>query len=239
MGIILAFVLLFVIGCSGIKTGVETSEKNFNELVKYEGPKARVSVVVFCKTERCDKNLAGATKDLLINELVRSNRFIILERGENLENIKKEFLLSQSGLIDLKKAVPLGLLEGADILIVGSITAIQPDKTKFFVPVLIPWREGGRQHITAGLFELKKTYIQMFVRIVDIRTGRILKSFRAEGEYTKWDTALGEGAFQKGAVLGGVQVSQNISVDMAAVDLVKKLSKKIIKSIPDSYYRYR
>ena len=84
-----------------------------------------------------------------------------------------------------------------------------------------------------------KTYIQMFVRIVDIRTGRILKSFRVEGEYTKWNTALGEGAFKKGAVLGGVQVSQNISVEMAAVDLVKKLSKEIIKNIPENYYRYR
>ncbi len=239
MGVVLSFVWLFVVGCSGIKTGVETSETDFNRVVKYEGPKARVSVVVFCKTERCNKNLAGSTRDLLVNELVRLNRFIILERGENLESIKKELLLSQSGLVDLKKAVPTGLLEGADILIVGSITSVEPDKTKFFVPVLIPWREGGRQHITGGLFELKKTYIQMFVRIVDIRTGRILKSFRVEGEYTKWDTALGEGAFKKGSVLGGVQVSQNISVEMAAIDLVKKLSKEIIKNIPENYYRYR
>jgi len=239
MGVFISFILLFVVGCSGIKSSLKTSEKDFNQTARYEGPQARISVVVFCKTERCNKNLAGAVKDLLINELVVSNRFIILERGENLESIKKELLLSNSGLVDIKKAVPAGLLEGADILVVGSITAVEPDKTKFFVPVIIPWREGGRQHITGGLFELKKTYIQIFARIIDVRTGRILKSFRAEGEYTKWDTAIGEGAFKEGALLGGVQIGSNISVDMAVMDLVKKLSKEIIKGIPDNYYRYR
>ncbi|WP_457640214.1 CsgG/HfaB family protein [Persephonella sp.] len=237
---LLAFLLVFVAGCTGIKTQVETSEASINEKVRYEGPKARLSVpVVFCKAKNCDKNTAGIVKDLLLNELVRTNRFIILERGEELENIKKELLLSQSGLADLKKAVPVGLLEGVDIIVVGVITAVKPDKTKFFVPVLVPWREGGRQHLTGGLLEFKTTYIQMLIRLIDVRTGRVIKSIRTEGEFTRWNVAAGEGSFKEGAVLGGVAVEKKIPIEKAVLDLVKKAVREIVKSIPEKYYRYR
>ncbi|WP_457626556.1 CsgG/HfaB family protein [Persephonella sp.] len=239
MRAILFLIFIFLTGCSGIKSDLSTTQEDFNKQVK-ENKKARLSVpVIFCKTKGCDEKLAGAVRDLLINELVRSGRFIMVERGESLEGIKKELLLSQSGLVDVKKAVPAGLLEGADLLIVGSITAVEPEKTRFFVPVLIPWREGGRQHFTGGLLEFKKTYIQIFVRLIDVRTGRVIASFRGEGEYTRWDTLLGEGAFKEGGVVGGIQLKKNISVEMAALDLAKKIAQEIVRKIPPDYFRYR
>ncbi|MBK3332224.1 hypothetical protein GWK41_03970 [Persephonella atlantica] len=239
MRLFILTVFLFVISCSGIKHSAETSQKGFNEAVRYEGLKARVSVVVFCKANRCDKKLASSVKDLLINELVPSNRFVMLERGEGLKEIKKEILLSQSEVIDIKRAVPAGLLESADILIVGAITSVKPDSTIFFVPVLLPWREGGRQHITGGLLEFRKSYIQMIVRLVDVRTGRIIKSVTGEGEFTRWNVLFGEGAFKEGGAVGGVALSSRTPIEKAVFDLVKKISKEIIYSIPEKYYRYR
>ncbi|NPA58329.1 MAG: hypothetical protein GXN94_03425, partial [Aquificae bacterium] len=169
--LILVFVAFWLAGCSGLKTKTETTERDFNQTVSYEGPKARISVpVIFCKTDNCDEKTAGMVRELLTDRLVKSNRFIMLARSEDLDKIKEELLLSQSGLVDLKKVIPTGLLEGVDIIVIGSITAVEPDKTKFFVPMFIPWREGGRQHLTAGLVEFKKTYIQMVVRLVDVRT---------------------------------------------------------------------
>ncbi|WP_457623957.1 CsgG/HfaB family protein [Persephonella sp.] len=231
---------VWLTGCAGIKTSVDTTEREFNETVRYEGPKARISVpVIFCKAKGCDQKLAGAVRDLLIDQLVKSNIFIILARGDDLQEVKEELLLSQSGIVDLKKAVPAGLLDGVDILIVGSITAVEPDKTRFFVPVFIPWREGGRQHLTGGLLEFKKSYIQMIVRLIDVRTGRVLKSITAEGEFTRWDVAFGEGAFKEGGVLGGVALHKKVPIEKASLDLVKKIADRIIKSIPEKYYRYR
>ncbi|NPA57751.1 MAG: hypothetical protein GXN94_00500, partial [Aquificae bacterium] len=99
--------------------------------------------------------------------------------------------------------------------------------------------EGGRQHLTAGLVEFKKTYIQMVVRLVDVRTGRVLKSITAEGEFTRWDVALGEGAFGKGGVLTGIEVKKTTPIEKASLDLVEKVAQEIIKSVPEEYYRYR
>ncbi|MDQ7056268.1 MAG: CsgG/HfaB family protein [Persephonella sp.] len=239
MRFFILFLFVFAFSCSGIKHSTETSGKRFNETVRYEGPKTRLSVVVFCKANRCDKKLASAVRDLLMNELVSSNRFIILERGEGLEDIKGEILLSQSGIVDVKNAVPSGLLEGADILIAGAITSVKPDSTTFFVPVLLPWKEGGRQHITGGLLEFKKSYIQMIVKLIDVRTGRVVNSLKGEGQFTRWNLLFGEGAFDEGGAVGGVALSSKIPLEKAVLNLVKKFSREITDSIPQSYYRYR
>ncbi len=230
------FIILFTTGCSGIKSNVNTTKfKN----IRYEGQKVRLAVpVVLCKATKCTGNIASITQDLLINELLHTNRFIILERGYGLEEIKKELLLSYSNMIDIRKAIPTGLLEGTDILVIGVITAVEPEKTKFFVPALIPWKEGGRLHITGGIAQYKESYIQIIVRLVDVRTGRVLKSIKGEGKWNWWNLVLGEGAFRKGGVIGGISVDQSIPMEQTIQNMVKKIAAEIIKSIPQEYYRH-
>ena len=234
--IFVLLIILFAAGCSGIKSNVDTTKfKN----VRYEGQKVRMAVpIVLCKAAKCNENIASITQDLLINELLHTNRFIMLERGYGLEEIKKELLLSQSDMIDVKKAIPTGLLEGADILVIGVITAVEPKKTKFFVPALIPWKEGGRHHITGGIAQYKESYIQIIVRLVDVRTGRVLKSIKGEGKWNWWNLVLGEGAFKKGGVIGGISVDQSIPMEQTIQNMVKKIAAEIIKSIPQEYYRH-
>ncbi|SNZ06756.1 Curli biogenesis system outer membrane secretion channel CsgG [Persephonella hydrogeniphila] len=239
-GFLLLFVFFYISGCAGVSTtSVQTTEQSFNEPVKYEGPKARIAVANFkCKAAKCGGRIGSGIRDMLVDALVRTGKFIVLERGEGLEEIKKELELGQSGLVQPGKAPQPGLLEGADILVVGSIVAFEPNAggIKGGVGGLIP-----KIPLIGGVKLGKEdAYIALTLRFIDVRTGRIINSTRVEGKASSFSIGgLGGGILGTIPLGGGLEVYKNTPMEKAVMVLIDNAVKAIEKYVPESYYRYK
>ena len=92
------------------------------------GPKARVAVSRF-NDKSAKGNYTGQIGDgmaeMLSNALFSTNRFIVLER-QALGDVIKEQDLGAAGRVRQDTAAPVGELEGADLLIQGTITEFEP-----------------------------------------------------------------------------------------------------------------
>jgi len=238
--LLLMFVSSSIVGCgAGISTtSIQTTEKDFNETVKYEGPKARIAVASFkCKAAKCGGRIGSGIRDMLVDALVKTGKFIVVERGEGLEEIKKELELGQSGLVQPGKAPQPGLLEGADILVVGSIVAFEPNAggIKGGVGGLLP-----KVPLLGGIkLGKKEAYVALTLRFIDVRTGRIINSTRVEGKASSFDIGgLGGGIIGTVPLGGGLEVYKNTPMEKAIMVLIDNAVKAIEKYVPENYYRY-
>ncbi|MEI6845799.1 MAG: CsgG/HfaB family protein, partial [Candidatus Firestonebacteria bacterium] len=120
-----ALLVFFLYGC-GASSRV-TKEDAFSGKItqkleaKYTGPKRRVAVVEFANKTVYGKRLGTSASDILVSELGKSGKFILIER-ERLEKIFEEQKLGASGALDSKTAASVGNLLGASAVIVGSIS---------------------------------------------------------------------------------------------------------------------
>ncbi len=236
------FIFLFLFSCTATTTTtVKTTSQNINEVVKYEGPKARIAVARFdCKAAKCYGEIGTGIKDMLVDALMRTGKFIVLERGEGFEAIKEEINLGQEGYLQSQKAPQKGLLEGADIVIVGSIVAFEPNAGGFNTGGLV----GGllsKVPVIGGVKVGKQdAYIAAVIRLVDVRTGRVLSSTRVEGKASSFKIG-GLGGLLSGSVgLGaGLETYKNTPMEKAIMVMIDNAVKEIAKNIPEEYYRYK
>ena len=224
--------MMFFIGCGEVTTNVTTSKENLNKVVKYNGPKARIAVASFkCKAAKCNGSIGSGIADMLTTELVKTGKFIVLERGEGLKAIESEYALNTT----MNK--PIRNLEGADILIVGAITAFEPNASGmkiggFAIPKNVPFIGG----IKLGKNE---AYIAADLRLIDIRTGRIIAATTVEGKTSDWKIGgLGGGVTSFGIVGGGLSTYKNTPMEKAVRVMVANAVKSIEELVPENYYRY-
>ena len=82
-----------------------------------------VIAVVDFESLRVDKSVGRALAEIVRTELIGTDKFIVLERGE-LEKVLTEQELSMSGVTDSETAVEVGKLVGAEFVLVGSISRL-------------------------------------------------------------------------------------------------------------------
>ena len=102
--------------------------------------------------------------DMLTDALFNSGRFIVLER-ERLNEVTQEQDLANSGRFKKQTAAPIGELEGAELLIRGSITEFEPNC------------KGGSVIIVSG----KQACMAINLRILDAKTGRVVNATTVTG----------------------------------------------------------
>ena len=232
--------ILFNASCANteeISTTVTTGGPSVTEVTTYQGPKARIAVARFeMKAAQGYGEIGTGMSDMLVDALFQTNRFIVLERGEGLSDIKEELALSESGYTEKGKAAEKGTMEGADILLTGAITAFEPNA------------EGaGGGGLAIGLpFGLgiggktKKAYIAANIRMVDVRTGRVISSAKVEGKASDFKLGVVGGVGVGGVVLaGGFGKYKNTPMEKAVMVMLEAAVKKITESVPDNYYRYK
>ncbi|MEW6042476.1 MAG: CsgG/HfaB family protein, partial [Elusimicrobiota bacterium] len=89
---------------------------------KYTGPKRRIGVVEFeNKTAYGQGRLGGAASDILITELVKSGKFIVVER-DKMNKIMEEQKFQTQGLVDAQTAVKIGKILGLEAIVVGAVS---------------------------------------------------------------------------------------------------------------------
>ncbi len=144
------------------------------------GPKLRVAVAKFENKTTYGARLGTAAADILVTELARTERFILIERAE-LDRLLTEQKLGLTGAVDPATAAQMGKILGAAAMIVGSVS-------QFGVKT-----EGSDLLITASKRQIAEATVD--ARIIDVETARILHAETGSGEAkTTSGTFLGLGS---------------------------------------------
>jgi curli biogenesis system outer membrane secretion channel CsgG len=260
------FLAVLLAGCSAMGEMIQNageptaktesaSDKSIAEyqLEAYDGPKARVAVYRFeDQTAKGGGTVYGGypgfqwytpqigngMADMLTDRLLQSNRFIVLDR-QALKDVLQEQDLAATGRVSRETAAPIGAIEGADLLIKGSITEFEPGSA------------GGGAGLGAGYFGLpglivggvlgsvRQSHVAMIIQVVDAKTSRLLFSTTVEGKANDFNLGglLGGfgGGFGGGAGLGAWQKTPvEKAIRIAILETVKELSKKT----PQTYFRH-
>lgn len=181
--IFISMIMLFTLfySCSSTKSSkrpINAEPVRKYELDNYNGPKKKVAVTKFVNATRFGKRRLGDNiSDILITELVKSNRFLLLER-EHVDKILDQVALSQSGLTE-GTLDEINMLD-ADYIITGKVThyAVNTSGEK-------------------GFFTQSKTQtaeVATDVRLINVRTGEIVLSETGTGKAERvYEKVLGVG----------------------------------------------
>ena len=173
---------------------------------KYDGPRARIAVKDFedkmSSSGHYRAEYGRGMRDMLTTALFQTNRYIVLER-EKLGAVVDELKQGASDLFRKEATVPLGELEGAELLITAAITGFDPGASGGGGTI------GGRVPGLGGLLGgvgigFKKASIAMDLRVIDVRTGRVVAATNAQGEASTFAAGLGAIGGGMGGSLGGV-----------------------------------
>src|SRR5512145_1505673 len=93
----------------------------------YQGVKKRIAVKPFeYKAAKGAGDVGSGLSDMLTDSLFNTNRFILVERVR-LQDVIEEQDLADTGRFRTETTVPKGELEGAELLIRGSVTQFEPN----------------------------------------------------------------------------------------------------------------
>jgi curli biogenesis system outer membrane secretion channel CsgG len=160
-------------GCAaGQKTMMEQAvSANVTQKVEsqYTGPKRRVGVVDFQNKTAYGARLGTATTDILITELVKSGKFIVVER-DRMNKLMEEQRLGMTGAIDPKTAAQVGKILGLNAIITGAISqyGVSTTGADYFV----------------GQTKKQIASCTVDIRVVDVETGQVIWADSGKGEAT-------------------------------------------------------
>lgn len=147
----------------------------------YMGSKARVAVTRFEDRSAKGKatgQIGDGMAEMLSNALFATNRFIVIERGA-VGDVIREQDLGASGRVKTETATKIGEIEGADLLIQGTITEFDPGSAGAGGAGGGIGPGGGIGGFLAGI---RTSHVAMIVKVIDAKTSRILASEQVEGK---------------------------------------------------------
>lgn len=207
------------------------------EKVTYQGNKARIAVgTIKSKAADCDDEMAASIGEMLSTALANEEKFIVLASQEEVDELKEEIDMAQSGDVEEGKGPEGGLMEGADILVTGAITGFEPEAKG---------SGGGLGALKKKAFgkvgmESKTAEIMIDIKLIDIRTRRVIKAMPLEAKSTSWATDMeGGGMVEDVALVGGLGTFSNEPMEKAIRAVLAKAVEKIAKEVPEEYYRYK
>ena len=179
---------------------------------KYTGPKRRVGVVHFeNKTAYGQQRLGQAATDILITELVKTGKFIVVER-DKMDQLLQEQKLGLSGAIDSNTAAQMGKILGLSAIVTGSISnfGVQTTGSDYLLT------QTKRQEATCSVD----------IRVVDAETGQILLADSGKGV-----SKVGTGSFLGMGTKGGYAESiegdaLRAAISQLVVNITSQVNKK-------------
>jgi curli biogenesis system outer membrane secretion channel CsgG len=227
----------------------------------YDGPKARIAVgTIVDKTSAAplkslsfqlsritvsDSNspvpdangVLSGIRDMLTTALFQSNRYIVLERA-TLSDALVEQEFSTSGKVGEASRIPMGQIEGAELLVVGALTAFNPGIAGGVgFPVPIPLNKRGDMAILD--VQMRKGFAALDLRVIDTRTARIVASVAVEGSSYKFGAAVSgiastrSGSIRLPVILRGFT---NTPAERAISEMVDAAVVNIVEKTPPVYF---
>lgn len=187
----LAGAVVLAAGCTSSATVVSSSGPTIAQVQQApaNGPQYRVAVSAFDYKAAQRADIGQGMADMLADSLFNTGRFIVLER-EHLNEVTQEQDLSNSARFKQSTAAPIGQLEGAQLLIRGSITSFEPACS------------GGSLIIVSG----NQACVSINIRVIDAATGRVVNATTVDGTsasnsvgliFARGDMPIGLGAYSK------------------------------------------
>lgn len=185
------------------------------------------------------QNITGGIRDMLTTALFNSNRYIVLER-DALDDVLVEQEFSQSGQVGEATRIPLGQIEGAELILIGALTAFDAGAGGGGFPIPIPVNRRGDLAIVKLAFH--RSYVAMDLRVIDVKTSRIVATVAVEGDASKFGAAL-SGYLQSNHGHRGVHLPillsgfANTPVEKAIDEMVSAAVQAIVNQTPAVYFR--
>jgi curli biogenesis system outer membrane secretion channel CsgG len=211
-------------------TGGPTIEQARKE--DYMGPKARIAVTRFEDKSAKGKStgeIGDGMAEMLGNALFATNRFIVLER-QTLGDVLQEQDLGASGRVRRETAAGIGEIEGADLLIRGTVTEFEPGTSGAGGGI-----GGGTMGIITGvLASIRTSHVAMVVKVIDAKTSRILASEQVEGKATDFGGGIGGAG---GGLAGVFGMYSKTPMEKAIRVAIEEAVRVIVAKTPAEYYR--
>lgn len=226
-------------GLSACQTTGSSSETDINQVQaqKYNGPKARIAVARF--TDKSNnrhwwrKEIGDGMADQLTTALVKTNKFIVLER-QALDAVLSEQDLALSGRVSAHTGAAYGEIEGAELVIVAAVTEFDDGNSGVSAG-------GGSfvnnvfSSVSAGL---SGTHMAIDLRLIDTRTSRILAVTTVEGGSTDFDITGAATSFGSSILGTNLSAWSNTPKEKALREVIEKAVEFLNAQVPDTYYRY-
>ena len=182
--------------------------------------------------------LTSGIQDMLTTALFNSNRFIVLERA-NIKDVLLEQDFSTSGRVGDESHIPAGQIEGVELLVVGAITGFDAGVGGGGIPIPIPIGRYG-DFATLNL-SFKRGFISMDLRVIDVKTARVVSTIAVEGSASKFGAALS--GYARSSRHGGyirlpVMLSgfENTPVEKAINKMVDAAVEFLVTKTPGTYF---
>jgi curli biogenesis system outer membrane secretion channel CsgG len=212
--IIAAFVLGILVSCA--PSTQTTTQSGAPITPRADGKQARLAVLSFSGQN------GRELSDSLNTALFRTGRFILLER-EGISGLQSEAAIGQNPTA----------FEGADVVVLGSITAFEPNAGGTGgggVGINLPFIGGLK-------FGANEAYIAADLRIVEVKTRRILNIVRVEGRSSSFSVGGVGGGFLGPVFIGGsLGTYANQPMGKAIAVMLDAAVRDLAKGIPEVYY---
>ncbi|MBI2251416.1 MAG: hypothetical protein HYU63_01430 [Armatimonadetes bacterium] len=178
-----------------------------------------------------DFDPAQAMTDLIINQLIKSQRFLVFDR-QNLAAVMQEHNLSVSGEITPETAVEVGKLIGVEYILTGSVTEFSQvgEEGGGAIAIPLPWGGGVK-------LKSKKVRCAVSLHLTNVSSGLYGAGITAKDETTVQD--FGFAGFVGGVGLGYnneefLNSALGKSMNKVAQDAVNQLETVQFKEVPQS-----
>jgi curli biogenesis system outer membrane secretion channel CsgG len=156
-------------------------------LVSAQPPSSKPRIAVIEFASKADnqwwfKNGAAAAQDIFVTELVKSRKFVVVER-EKINEIMKEKGLTLGGDIDPKTAMQIGKVLGLNYILTGAVTEYGSTDTG---------AHGGGIGALPGFGVHKRSFVAALnARLINVSTGEIVWADEARKEETNSNVSVG------------------------------------------------
>lgn len=247
-----SIILAMITGCAGVMQPTAKVTSNGGPdiqqatLEPYDGPKARLAVSRFVvKAAKAQGTIGDGLADMLATALFQTNRYIVLER-QALGDVLAEQDLGASGRIRQETAAKIGQIEGAELLVMGTVTEFEPGSAG--AGASAGASVGGTVGSVAGVpgyvfgtvlgtlaGSIQTSHVAIDLRIIDTRTSRILAATSVEGKAT--DIA-GLGTLAAGALGVGLSGYAKTPMEKAVRIAIQEAVNFVVSKTPAQYYRH-
>lgn len=184
-------------------------------------------------------NVTGGMRDVLTTALFNSDRFIVLER-DAISDVLVEQEFSASGQVGDATRVLMGEIEGAELLVIGALTAFDAGASGGGLPIPIPLNRRGDVAIVNLAFN--RSYVAMDLRVIDVATSRIVATMAVEGDATKFGAAVsgylrsnGGSSIRLPVLLSGFS---NTPVEKAISEMIDAAVDHLVSKTPPAYFHH-
>ncbi len=198
------------------------------------GPlKATVAVGDFqVKAARANQYIGDSMREMLLTALHNSGRFIVVERMD-IKGLAAEQALSRSAMARPDMAIPGAQMDVADVMISGAVTEFESESRGSDFQLGMPGVPFVASH--GG----KTSHMAIDIRVVDVRTGRLLLAKRITGS-----ADASKGSFGASPTISGKSLPfsfgsfRNTPMEKAIRDAVVRATLYVSNNLPASYFRH-